>query len=416
MNPLLISGFGTSINVDKRKLIIQNKLKNEKIEFYPHQIDHDSIILDGHTGSITFESMRWLMKHDISLAILNWNGNLLGITLPEEPKSGKLRIKQYERYLDNDFRFKIALGIVNSKVSSSLNLIEELSQFYDVINFDLVKRQFTNETGTYNLKLKRENDSISDKIRKLMNYEGRIASIYLDQFKKIVIRLAPLFNFVGRMNKSYSWNMNASDETNALLNYGYAVLESEIRKSINSVGLDPSIGYLHEIAQSKTPLVYDFQELFRWIVDYSVVQLLDDEPKLNKSDFILTENYHVRLKEHTAKKLIEKIKFNFNNKVPYKGKNYSYQSILFDKVQQLANLILDKNKESNLEVPRVKIQRDDSLKLRESILKMTSDERKRLGINKSTLWYMKKNLDSGKNIKVYDKILSKFYKDSVYDV
>ena len=28
MNPLLISGFGTSINVDKRKLIIQNKLKN----------------------------------------------------------------------------------------------------------------------------------------------------------------------------------------------------------------------------------------------------------------------------------------------------------------------------------------------------------------------------------------------------
>jgi CRISPR-associated protein Cas1 len=42
--------------------------------------------------------------------------------------------------------------------------------------------------------------------------------------------------------------MNASDEINALLNYGYAVLESMIRKTINSIGLDPSIGYLHELA------------------------------------------------------------------------------------------------------------------------------------------------------------------------
>ena len=44
-----------------------NKLKDEKPEFYPHQIDHDSIIVDGHTGSITFDAIRRLMKHDISL-------------------------------------------------------------------------------------------------------------------------------------------------------------------------------------------------------------------------------------------------------------------------------------------------------------------------------------------------------------
>src|SRR2546428_14007089 len=96
MNPLLISGFGTSINVDKRKLIIHNKLKNEKLEFYPHQISNDRVIIDGHTGNITFESMRWLMKHDIHLTLLNWIGNLLANTLPEEPKSSRLRLKQYQ--------------------------------------------------------------------------------------------------------------------------------------------------------------------------------------------------------------------------------------------------------------------------------------------------------------------------------
>jgi len=56
-----------------------------------------------------------------------------------------------------------------------------------------------------------------------------------------------------------------------LLNYGYAILESEIRKTINGIGLDYSIGFLHEINQSRTPLVYDIQELFRWLIDISVI-------------------------------------------------------------------------------------------------------------------------------------------------
>jgi len=38
---------------------------------------------------------------------------------------------------------------------------------------------------------------------------------------------------------------------------------------------------------------------------------------------------------------------------------------------------------------------------------MTSDERKELGINKSTLWYIQKNLYEGKIPKGYEKILLK---------
>ena len=45
----------------------------------------------------------------------------------------------------------------------------------------------------------------------------------------------------------------------------------------------------------------------------------------------------------------------------------------------------------------MKLNRNDNLELRERILSMTPDERKKLGINKSTLWYIKKNLSEGKN-------------------
>ena len=408
MNPLLITGFGTSINVDKRKLIITNRLKDTRLEFFPHKINHDGIIIDGHTGNITFEAMRWLMKHNINLTLLNWNGQLLANVMPEQPKSGKLRIKQYQKYLDATDRFEIALKIVQTKVDHSMNLLEELSRFYESVDF--VKTQkLAEKEDLFLLGIMKnsENQDISKSIKQLMTYEGRIAGIHHDNLTKLFNQLNPEFNFTGRKNKSNSRNYNASDEINALLNYGYALLESEIRKSINSVGLDYSVGFLHEINQSRTPLVYDIQELFRWLIDVSVIQLLE-EKKIKKSDFIITENYHTRLGEDVAKLLIEKINSNFNAKYNYKNeKNYSYQIILQDNLQQLSNFIVDKKNEFNFIIPKMTLNRNDNLELRERILNMTSDERKRLGINKSTLWYIQKNLSEGKTPKIYEKILLK---------
>ena len=59
-----------------------------------------------------------------------------------------------------------------------------------------------------------------------MTYKERIAGIYLDNLKTICNHLSPEFHFTGRKNKKNSRNYNASDEINALLNYGYAILES----------------------------------------------------------------------------------------------------------------------------------------------------------------------------------------------
>jgi len=198
-----------------------------------------------------------------------------------------------------------------------------------------------------------------------------------------------------------------------LLNYGYSILESEVRKTINSVGLDYSIGFLHEINQSHTPLVYDLQELFRWLIDLSVIELLENN-KIRKSDFIITENYHTRLRENITKMLIEKINQNFNHKIQYKNnKRYSYQNILHDQIQQFANFILDKQKQLELDIPKIKLERNDDVGIKEQILNMTPHQRKELGINKSTLWYMKKNIAQKKRISIYSKVKSKIQEKSI---
>ena len=102
------------------------------------------------------------------------------------------------------------------------------------------------------------------------------------------------------------------------------------------------------------------------------------------------------------------MRFNFALKVPYKsGKNYQYAVILEDNVQQLAKQILDKTKKFEIVIPEITLARNDVLKLREKIELMTTEERKQLGINKSTLWYLKKNLKNNKSFKIYEKVLTK---------
>ena len=48
------------------------------------------------------------------------------------------------------------------------------------------------------------------------------------------------------------------------------------------------------------------------------------------------------------------------------------------------------------------------MKVNEDNLKtITPQDRKRLGINRSTLWYMQKHIKEGKKVKIYGKVVKK---------
>jgi CRISPR-associated protein Cas1 len=486
MKPLLLSGFGIDINVNGRKLVIYKHQTNEKLEFYPHQIPYDNVIIDGYYGNVSFEALRWLSKHGITLSLLNWNGNLLSVTSPREPISGRLKIKQYETYENNVKRYEIASKIIETKINKSKELLLTLSNYHNELKKNEIPETFDRELRNFNdgyrkitlfahkvlkvtdtngikqmkkqnkIELNREKiespenpvnqkieyghekqnktaanrDKIENKqnktenrigtkigandcslngenkeqkqtIKNLMAYEGRIANTYWITLSKIFNKLYPEFNFKRRNNSLDSHNRNASDYVNAMLNYGYAILESVIRKDINVIGLDPDIGFLHEITPSKQPLVYDLQELYRWLIDLSVIQVLEDK-KLKKNDFIVTENYHIRLRESAARQLLEKITPNFNKRAEFRGKMHTYDNILLENVRNLAKSIETDNDYLEFEIPDIKIDRNDNTELRNQIMSITPEERKRLGINKSTLWYRQKAIKEGKKIKIYE--------------
>lgn len=65
------------------------------------------------------------------------------------------------------------------------------------------------------------------------------------------------------------------DGTNALLNYGYAILMSTVLQKLFALGLDPTFGIGHAVRERSTPLAYDLMEPFRPCVDLRVYQWLN---------------------------------------------------------------------------------------------------------------------------------------------
>lgn len=143
---------------------------------------------------------------------------LLLILVPQAPKSGRLRILEYAKFLDANARFAIAFEIVLYKIMHSQHLFEELARYYKEIDVAEINRVFLAEANNFGGSVQ----SISN----LLNYGGRVATFYWGVMAKIFNKQQPEFRFVSRGSKSYSWNMNAPDEVNALLNYGYAILDS----------------------------------------------------------------------------------------------------------------------------------------------------------------------------------------------
>jgi len=134
---------------------------------------------------------------------------------------------------------------------------------------------------------------------------------------------------------------NASDPVNLALNYAYGVLEGECRRAVNSVGLGPTVGFLHEARQTKYPLVYDLQEPYRWLVDTTVITCLESR-SFSKKDFYRMDNYVLRLRPEAVRKLIDALRVKFNSPVHHAAKFYSWDTVVRLKAQELANYILGK--------------------------------------------------------------------------
>jgi CRISPR-associated protein Cas1 len=393
MRPLLVSGYGTSLRVSGHVLEVSNEGEGRRETFAAHQLPFDSVVVEGNSGTISFEAARFLAIHDVPVVFLRWDGSLLSTLLPRGPVAGELKLAQFAAHNDPARRIEIARAILAVKLSKSVELLRFLSRFYPCDPKPVEKEV--------------ERGPTAEAIPDLMGWEGRAAVAYWVEFAKVVNRLWPEARFVTRKGKGRSWAQSATDPVNALLNFGYALLEGRVRHAVNSVGLEPSVGFLHETAASKLPLVYDLQEPFRWLVDLSVVEVLGGRQLDRKADFLTTENFHVRLRPRAIGLLSERLSQNFNRAVPFRGQRRTVDAISFETARTLARYLLGQPKRLDLGFPFGAFDGALDNEAAETISALTYADARRLGISKAGLFYMKRRAAEGKPLRLYGKTAGK---------
>jgi CRISPR-associated protein Cas1 len=365
LNPLYVDSQRVGLGIDGFSLYIKNLATNRLIEkFEPRNIPYDSIFLQRSNGYVSLGALNWLVKHAVSLTVLNWRGHVLAQFLPEEPVSNELKIAQVEAYKNREKHLAIARTLVETKLWRQSQFLKSLSNSYDP-NIPILPRINTNSEDF------------------LRNIEARYATAYFTQFGSVCSQIG--YNFKKR-NQTKS-NMHAADLPNGLLNYGYSVLQTYTKRALNATGLDLTIPFLHGLRRNYG-LVYDMMELFRSNIDYSVLQALK-ELKRSKRTHYLTDGYEVMLERETVKVLIEKIRFNLH-----------LEELLFN-ARIFAKYLLQDKKTLEFALKPIQVKPlFEQDRVKSLILTKTARE---LGMNKSTHWYQRKMLKENGTLSLYRK-------------
>ena len=325
MQILNLSGYGINVHVDGGKLVVKDGNNSDKEpqekQFRRTTLDFDKLVISGNSGNISLAAIKWLTKQKRDIVVLDWNGRLVTQMSPAISNQGLVKVAQYKAYSDPAKQAKIAKWIIEQKIQGCLRILEWISQKRP----DFEYSKFTRFAGD----IQKANDA-----RSVLSVEAKISQFY---WKALATTFDAKWEFISRHFGDAVKSKDADDPVNALFNYGYAVLESECWKVINTMGLEPHIGFIHMTHTNKAPLVYDLQEPFRWIVDKAILKIIY-EKKVTKNDFMRSDEGNIILKRDAVKVVLDEIALQFRNKTNYKGKKREWQTMITLKTREMIKM------------------------------------------------------------------------------
>jgi CRISPR-associated protein Cas1 len=138
----------------------------------------------------------------------------------------------------------------------------------------------------------------ADSMDALRGAEGSGARLYFDRWPTLL------------RTKKFSWNGRnrrpPKDPLNALLSFGYTLLQSDCIAALASVGLDPAVGFLHQDRPGRLSLALDLMEEFRIPVVDRLVLGLVNTGQLGPSDFETQGSGAVMMSDDARRKFLTK--------------------------------------------------------------------------------------------------------------
>jgi CRISP-associated protein Cas1 len=311
---LTLAGHGVSLHIKNGALTIQNGFthypqQREIIRYFRGDValPERIILLDG-SGSISFDVLSWLAEQKVSFIRINWKGDIVWVAGASGYAANPFRVRwQLETRENPDQRNEFCWSIITRKIEASILTLEK-----SIPRSDKWERAMKSAYAA----LSRLEENPPESISELRTLEANCAAAYFRSWVGMLIQwrgtsrrpIPDDWRSVGQRSSPYhlAGNRNAAHPVNAMLNYAYAALESEIRIKAISDGYDPTIGVMHEGRDGSSKFIFDLMEPERPKVDRAVLDFVKGQV-FDPSDFIIRADGVCRLNPAMARMVVAKV-------------------------------------------------------------------------------------------------------------
>ena len=289
LNTLFVTTQGAYLAKEGESVIVRVE-KETRLRIPVHTLG--GIVCFGNVGCSPF-LMGFCAERDVAISFLSEYGRFLARV--QGPVSGNvlLRREQYRKADDMTFSAQMARFVLTGKVANCRTVLQRaLRDHSDKLDTDQVSH--ASRQISYSLKRLQEDVPLNS----MRGIEGDAAHVYFKVFDHLITSQKEDFFFQDRNRRP------PLDNVNCLLSFLYTLVMHDVRSALESVGLDPAVGFLHRDRPGRPGLALDLMEEFRPFIADRLTLSLINLSQVQKKGFKKSESGAVLMDDETRKTVL----------------------------------------------------------------------------------------------------------------
>jgi CRISPR-associated protein Cas1 len=230
----------------------------------------------------------------VSVSFLTEHGKFLARVQGPVRGNVLLRRQQYRLADDPAATAAIARAVVLAKVANSRTVLmraaRERADGNGIAELD--------EAASHLGRLLPSLEAAKNMVATVRGLEGDAARLYFGAFDHLITANKDAFSFRDRSRRP------PLDNVNALLSFLYTLLAHDVAAALETVGLDPAVGYLHEDRPGRPGLALDLMEELRAFLADRLALSLINRRQVTPDGFRRTESGAVLMDDATRKEVL----------------------------------------------------------------------------------------------------------------
>lgn len=268
LNTLYITTPGAYLSKDGLNVVVT---VDQKEIFRIPVINIEGIVTFGYMGASP-GLMKLCCDNGISLTFLSPSGSFVSRIQGATHGNVLLRKSQYALSDNETWSTHITQLMIAAKIQNYRSILRRYIRDYGE-NQDI--SQAINILENNKHKVLKANDRNT-----LMGYEGIASTAYFSVLPHLILNQKESFPFSGRNKRP------PKDAVNAMLSFAYTLIANDVSAALETVGLDPYVGFLHSLKPGRTSLALDMMEEFRAYLGDRFVLSLINKRQITANDFI----------------------------------------------------------------------------------------------------------------------------------